>query len=176
MTEPIDLVGELAALLVQVGAKPVLMRERMAPSTLYDGDYHWAMIACAFVTHAKRSADGRRRILAPWLKLLQFVAARPRLAPDLRTWAETRRGPSLDTWRMMPRGYIGDRTHDAAIDFLVAAGMLEREKDEVLDGPRVAVLELFASRVEAAGLFAAERQVMVELQDVRANRTMLGGG
>src|SRR5262249_54554305 len=132
MPDAFDAVGQLEALLAQVGAKAILVRERIAPSTLYDSDYHVVMVACAFVMHAKRTGNGKRRILAPWLKLLQFVAARPRLAPDVLAWARTRRDPTLDTWRMMPRGYIGDRTHDAMLEFLVATSVLDRELDEVL--------------------------------------------
>ena len=104
MSEEDDPVRELAALLARVDARPVLVKERIAASTLYDADYHLALVACAFTTHAKPDASGRDQMLASWLKLLQFVAVRPRLLPDLRLWAETRRNADLETWRKMPRG------------------------------------------------------------------------
>jgi hypothetical protein len=75
----------------------------------------------------------------------------------------------------MPRGYVGDRTHDAIIEFLVASGILEREKDQLMDGPRVAALDRLYEQLRAANLFAAERQVLAELLDIRANKTMLEG-
>jgi hypothetical protein len=174
LPEP-DAIRQLTVLLAEVGARPTFAPERIAPSTLYDTDYHLAVVACAFFLCAKVDVDGRRQILAPWLKLLQFVAARPRLVSDLRVWVSTRRNPDLDTWRRMPRGYVGDRTHDAIIEFLVASGILEREKDQLMDGPRVAALDRLYEQLRAANLFAAERQVLAELLDIRANKTMLEG-
>jgi hypothetical protein len=174
LPEP-DAIRQLAVLLAEVGARPTFAPERIAPSTLYDTDYHFAVVACAFSIFAKADRDGRRRMLAPWLKLLQFVAARPRLASDLRAWASTRLNADLDTWRRMPRGYVGDRTHDAIIEFLVASGVLERDKDLLRGGPRVGELDRVYEQVKAADLFANERQVLEELLDVRANKTMLEG-
>ena len=170
-----DPVRELAALLARVDARPMLVKERIAASTLYDADYHLALVACAFMTHAKPDASGRDQMLAPWLKLLQFVAVRPRLLPDLRLWAETRRNADLETWRKMPRGYVGDRIHDAIIDFLVAGDVLEREKDRLVGGRHVDMLRRLYERVTAADLFATERRVLDDLLTVRPNKTMLGG-
>jgi hypothetical protein len=125
--------------------------------------------------YAKPDTDDRRQMLVSWLKLLQFVAARPRLVPDLRAWAETRRNADLETWRRMPRGYVGDRTHDSVIEFLVAAGVLEQDKDQLVSGPHVAVLDALYDRIRVANLFATERQVLVELFGIHPNKTMLGG-
>jgi hypothetical protein len=175
MSEGDDLVRELADLLARANARPVLVRERIAASTLYDADYHLVVVACAFVIHAKPDATGRTQILAPWLKLLQFVAVRPRLAPDLRFWAATRRNADLETWRKMPRGYVGDRIHDSIIDFLVAGGVLEQDKDRLFGGRRAHVLKRLYERATGEGLFATEREVLDGLLAVRPNRTMLGG-
>jgi hypothetical protein len=175
VSEEEDPVKELAALLARIDARPVLVRERMAASTLYDADYHLAVVACAFTTHAKPDASGRNQILASWLKLLQFVAARPRLVPDLQVWAQTRRKADLETWRKMPRGYVGDLMHDGIIEFLIAAGVLERDKDRLVGGTRVEMLEHLYEQLEAANLFATERRVLDELLTIRPYKTMLGG-
>ena len=170
-----DALEELAGLLAQIGATPVVRQERLAMSPLYDADYHRAIVACAFVTHAKREPDGLPRLLAPWLKLLQFVAARPRLVPQLRAWVGTRRNADLETWRNMPRGFLGDSTHDATVDYLVASAVLRREKDNLVAGPRVEVLHVLDARLRNRRLFTLERNVLEGLLDVRPNRTMLSG-
>ncbi|HEY6421355.1 MAG TPA: hypothetical protein VIX59_20340 [Candidatus Binataceae bacterium] len=176
MSELVDPVHELAVLLAEVGARPRLEPQRIAPSTLYDTHYHLAVVACAFGDDAKPGQDGRRRILAPWLKLLQFVAARPQLAPDLRAWAGTRRNADLDTWRRMPRGYVGDRTHDGIVEFLVAAGILDRDKpNQLVAGRLVGLLDALYDRIKATNLFTNERRVLEELRVVHASRTMLEG-
>jgi hypothetical protein len=170
-----DPVRELAALLARFDARPVAVRQGIAASTLYDTDYHLAIVACAFAIHAKPDTSGRKQMLGFWLKLLQFVAARPRLVPDLRMWAETRRNADLETWRKMPRGYVGDRIHDSIIEFLVAGNVLERDKDKLVGGARIEVLERLYERVKSANLFAKECLVLDELLAVRPNRTMLSG-
>jgi hypothetical protein len=175
VSEEEDPVRELAALLARVDARPVGGRQGIPASTLYDTDYHLAIVACAFAIHAKPDAGGRKQMLAFWLKLLQFVAARPRLLPDLLTWARTRRNADLESWMKMPRGFVGDRIHDRVIDFLVAARVLARDKDNVVGGARVELLERLYERVKSANLFAAECRVLDQLLAVRPNRTMLSG-
>jgi len=173
--EEFDAIHELSILLAKAGARPVVVRERLAPSTLYDIDYHLAIIASAFVIHSTVDTNGRSRMLAPWLKLLQFVALRPRLVPDVFEWARTRRHADLETWSKMPRGYIGDQTHDAVVSFLVAADVLERLKDELVSGSRFAFLENLYAQLREASLFSNERQTLEELRSVRPNLTMLKG-
>lgn len=173
MPDVSDAIRELAALLAEAGARPVL--RTVAPSTLYDSDYHVAVVACAFVLHAKPTHGGKREILGAWLKLLQFVAVRPRLASDLRRWAQTRRHADLETWQRMPRGYIADRIHDRVIVFLVAAQVFSRETDWVIAGPRVAAVDDVYQRIRSLDLLKDERRTLVDLLDVRPNRTMLAG-
>jgi hypothetical protein len=175
VSEEDDPVRELADLLARVDARPVLVRERIAASTLYDADYHLAVVACAFATHAKADAGGRHQMLASWLKLLQFVAVRPRLLPDLRVWAGTRLNADLETWSKMPRGYVGDRIHDSIIEFLVVGEVLGRDKDKLVGGARVEMLKKLYEHIKAADLFATERRVIDELLAIHPNKTMLGG-
>jgi hypothetical protein len=170
----LDAISELGKLLELAGARPALVRSRVARSTLYDPDYHIAVIACAFATHASSDGD-RARVLAPWLKMIQFVAARPHLVQDLLTWVEARRSPDLASWAQMPRGYIGDRTHDATVQYLVAQGIFSREKDYILAGERIADLNAIASQISENGLFERERTAIDRLKAIKATRAMLGG-
>ncbi len=75
----------------------------------------------------------------------------------------------------MPRGYIGDRTHDSVIQFLVAGGVLDRSKDTIAAGAHVSTLDRLYDRVKGAGLFAAEQHVLESLLTVHPNKTMMGG-
>jgi hypothetical protein len=167
-------ITQLDGLLVEVGARPRLQGERIARSTLYDPDYHVAMVACAFNICAEQVGSSRR-ILRGWLKLLQFVATRPRLAHDLLGWASTRRQATLETWRRMPRGYIGDQTHDAVLDLLVARSALAESGDWLLDGSNSTLLDGTYHGICEAKLFATERNVMNQARELRVSKAMLGG-
>lgn len=169
-----DPILELSALLADLGATPVLVHSRLAPSTLYDVDYHIAMIACAFVEHASSKGHDRRRILAPWLKLLQFVAARPQLATDFRQWAGCRRD-NLEAWSKMPRGYLGDRMHDASVEFLTARAVFVRDGDMLVESERCVELDAMAAGIRDLDMFRAERETMASLKSVRSTRAALGG-
>lgn len=48
MSSESDPLTELAAVLRETGASPRMRRERIVRSTLYDLDYHVALIACVF--------------------------------------------------------------------------------------------------------------------------------
>lgn len=167
-------ISQLDGLLIEAGARPRLQGERIVRSTLYDPDCHVAMVACAFGICAEGSAPNRR-ILRAWLKLLQFVAARPRLASDLIRWASTRRQADLETWRKMPRGYIGDQTHDSVVDMLVASGTIQEDGDWLHAGLNVSALESIYGGICEAKLFATERSVMEQARDLPVSKVMLGG-
>ena len=170
-----DRVQELALLLREIGAAPKLANDRVVRSTLYDLDYHVAIIACAFTINGKRHTDDTVRIVSHWLKLLQFIAARPRLLSDFQSWAGNRRRPNVDSWQMMPRGYLGDRTHDRVIDLLVAGGILFRAAEDVISGSRFAVLENLYARIVASDILTSERSALTELARTAVNKTMLRG-
>jgi hypothetical protein len=176
VTDASDPIADLDRLLHDAGAKPMLVRERMAPSTLYDADYHMAIVACAFSIYAPTTTEGPREMLRAWLKLLQFVAARPRLAPNVKRWAGSRRQADLETWRKMPRGYVGDQTHDAVVDLLVANKALVNDGDSIHEGAAIGIIDSLFCDLVAADLFATERDVISELMEVRVSKAMLGGG
>ncbi|MDX2089781.1 MAG: hypothetical protein SFX73_18135 [Kofleriaceae bacterium] len=167
-----DPVAALGAALVLTNATAKLNRKRIVRSTLHDANYHVAMIACAMRLHAEGDA---KRILSAWLKLLQFVAARPSLLPRLQEYADSRRRNDLAKWALMPRGYMGDQTHDGVVDFLVAAGLLQQGGDYLEAGPRYAALEAVAVAVEGAQMFSGERMILDALRAIKPNKTMLGG-
>lgn len=167
-----DPVAALGEALVQTKATPRLNRARIVRSTLHDANYHVAMIACATKIHAEGEP---RRVLAAWLKLLQFVAARPSLVENLLEYSRSRKSGDLQKWALMPRGYMGDQTHDAVVDFLVAAAIVRRDGDFIEAGPRYSVLEELATQIEAGKMFASERELLGRLREVKPTKVMLGG-
>jgi hypothetical protein len=170
-----DPVQELAALLREAGASARVRPERIARSTLYDLDYHVALIACVLFTKVPDQTVSSHRVVAHWLKILQFIAVRPSLLPDFQIWAGTRRHQDLDTWQKMPRGYLGDETHDRTVELLVACGMLSREGDELCAGSRFADLRSIYDDLLSRDLLRSERATLVELARNRVNRTLLKG-
>lgn len=170
-----DPIVEFGRLLAEAGARPRINRKRLAPSTLHDATYHIAIIACAFATHGEQMTDGTIRILASWLKMLQFVAARPQLVSDLHDYVKSRNGTNLLAWTKMPRGYLGDRAHDATICFLVATALLTRNGKYIQSGKRFAELGRIAAHIDKEGLFWGERRVLKETRTIKVTSAMLEG-
>lgn len=166
-----DFVDQLVQLLSSAKAKATINPARLARSTLYDPEYHTAVIACAMQAHG----DGpQHRVLAPWLKLLQFLAARPALVDKFIEYAGERRGGNLELWQQMPRGYLGDETHEGVIDLLVANGILRKSGDSIEASSRYSVLEQLAAHIEKENLFARERAIVERLRSVKVTKVLLG--
>ena len=170
-----DPVRELTELLREVGANPRVRPERIARSTLYDMDYHVALVACVIFITAGDSAATPHRVVAPWMKILQFIAVRPSLLKNFQMWAGTRRNQDLDTWQKMPRGYLGDNTHDRTVELLLAGGVLLREGDTLVPGSRFSELRKVFDELVAKGLLSSERATLLELANTRVNKTLLKG-
>ena len=168
-------VHQLAGLLRETGARPRVSSGRVVRSTLYDLDYHLALIACVFFTASERPTDGPRRVVAHWLKILQFIAMRPLLLQDFLQWAQARRRPDLDVWQKMPRGFLGDRTHDRTVELLVARGVLHRTGDSLIGGEDFGLLEDLHRQVVARDLFRPEREALERMSLLRVNKTLLSG-
>ena len=168
-------VQELAELLRESGAKPRVSPDRVVRSTLYDLDYHIALIACVVFIASDRRTDGTRRVVAHWLKILQFIAVRPSLLPDFLRWARARRRPDLDTWQKMPRGYLGDRTHDRTVELLVATKVLHRTADALVGGDNFVRLEALYRDIVARNLLISERDALQTMSTIPVNRTLLSG-
>jgi len=170
-----DPVRDLAAVLREAGASARVRPERVVRSTLYDLDYHVALISCVFFITAGDEAVSRHRVVAHWLKILQFIAVRPSLLADFQIWAGTRRHQDLDTWQRMPRGYLGDETHDRTVELLVAGGLLAREGDELVAGSRFADLRRIYEDLVIRNLLHSERVTLLELSRTGVNKTLLKG-
>ena len=175
MSNKADGVQALTALLREIGATPRLAPARVVRSTLYDLDYHVALVACAFLINGQLRTDGERSMISHWLKLLQFVAVRPNLLPNFQRWVAERKHPDLNTWQRMPRGFLGDRTHDRTIELLVAEGMLDRTADGLISGERFGLLEGVYEQILEHNLLASERSVLQNMAMVPVNKTMLRG-
>lgn len=175
MEELNDPVKILGSILRGIGATVTVDTSRLSRSTLYDFDYHSAVIACVFAEHAIIDAEGRKSVLAGWLKLMQFVAVRPRLAEMVVSWSANRLRYQAMLWHQIPRGFVGDDTHDATVDFLVASDILGRRQDDVLSGARFEMLSEMYTRICSDNLFKTEREVIVALKAIRVNKTMLRG-
>jgi hypothetical protein len=172
LDDPVKMLGEI---LRGIGATVTVDTNRLSRSTLYDFDYHSAVIACVFTEHATVDVEGRKSIIAGWLKLMQFVAVRPRLAEQVVSWSANRLTYQAMLWHRIPRGFIGDETHDATVDFLVAREILDRYQDNVVGGTQVELLADIYARICRDNLFETEREVIVSLKSIRVNKTMLRG-
>ncbi len=170
-----DPVQELATVLREAGVSPRVRPERIVRSTLYDLDYHVALIACVFFVSADDDASRSPQVVAHWLKVLQFVAVRPSLLPNFQVWASTRRHQDLDTWQLMPRGYLGDSTHDRTVELLIAGGVLAREGDTLIAGSRFFDLRRTYNDLVGIDLLRSERVTLLELSRTRTNKTLLKG-
>jgi hypothetical protein len=171
VTPETDFVDELAQLLESAMAKATINPARLARSTLYDPQYHIAVIACAMYLHGE---GPQHRILAPWLKFLQFVAARPTLVDQFVQYAGVRRDSALELWQQMPRGYLGDETHESVIDFLVASSILQRSGDSIEGSSQYSALRNLARSIEEDDFFAAERAILDRLRSVKVTKVLLG--
>lgn len=175
VSHPDPRLEELANLLREAGASPRISPERIVRSTLYDLEYHVGVIACAFVSLAEERLDHSKVVVAHWLKLLQFVAVRPALLPAFMRWAKARRRPDLDSWQRMPRGYLGDRTHDRTVEYLVASNVLVRETDKLASGVRFGVLTAMYQQIAQKEMFKSERDTLHQLSALPVNLTLIRG-
>lgn len=165
----------LAELLGQVDATPVIQSTRFAPSTIYDIDYRLAIVACAFDVHGKRSQQHGRRVRAIWLKLVQFIAARPWLLPAFRDWATAGKAsqPNLLVSHSLRRGFLDDRTHDRVVFYLTAYDAFRRERGFLIESARTAALLDLAAAIGESNLFEEERRVVRELARITPTVKML---
>src|SRR5271169_110842 len=119
-------IATLSALLEESHAKPKMRIERLVPSAIYDLDYRVFVIAAAFELHAKAAPPISRRIHATKLKLLQFIAIRPRLISVIRAWSVAKGDDEASfAAQDLRRGFLGDQMFDSVLAFLVARRALE---------------------------------------------------
>ena len=170
-----DHLQQLGELLSEAGAQVSFTPVRVAPSTLYDAEYHIAVVACALATHGVRREGKEAVISSALLKLLQFVSARPSLVPKIVSWLEQRKHRTLEVISDMPRGYVGDRTHDRTINYLVARGILQHQGKDLASGPNYRALADLHEELEARNLFSSERKALRILRSARIPQVALEG-
>lgn len=61
LDDPVKILGDI---LRGIGATVTVDTNRLSRSTLYDFDYHSALIACVFAEHATIDTEGRKSIVA----------------------------------------------------------------------------------------------------------------
>jgi hypothetical protein len=173
--EETNLISGLQTLLKEAMLTPRVRSERVVRSTLYDLDYHVAVIACVFSLAASGDQARQSGLKAHQLKLLQFVAMRPNLLGAFQRWASARLRPDLLAWQAMPRGFLGDLTHDRTIDLLVACGVLSRSNDRLVAGPRFRLLEKVYEEILESDLLQSEREAIRTLSLLKVSNKMIGG-
>jgi hypothetical protein len=172
--------AELVALLSGTNLKPRFGAQRPIIPAQYDALYALCMTACAIVALAKPSGgdSDELRLNNSLLKFAQFIASRPRLLRDYLLWREHRReGAQLDlqSWPLLPRGFLTDQTPTAVLGFLSAIGELERdEKDVVFRPKRHKRLHSLIQYIGNQNLFISERSALKQLSESRPTLAMLG--
>ena len=169
-------IATLSALLEESHAKPKMRIERLAPSAIYDLDYRVFVVAAAFERHAKPAPPIGRRIHATRLKLLQFIAIRPRLLPIIKEWSAANREEELSfTTQDLRRGFLGDQMFDSIVAFLVARGALEWMGTHLVEGKNAVLLSAIHKAAIDSGLFELEQQTIEELSGIKITVRMLEG-
>jgi hypothetical protein len=169
-------IATLSALLEESHAKPKMRIERLAPSAIYDLDYRVFVVAAAFERHAKAAPPIGRRIHATRLKLLQFIAIRPRLLPVIQTWSTAKPDEELTfTTQDLRRGFLGDQMFDSVVAFLVARGALEWMDTQLVEGKNAVLLRVIHTAAIDNGLFELERQTIEALGGIKITVRMLEG-
>jgi len=136
-------------------------------------------VASTFVVHSKKGVGGRPTIVAPKMKLLQFLAVRPWLLPVLRRWSRDRSDPqrSLFFSERLRRGFLGDTMHDDLVTFLVARGVFYRAGlgRQLVAGINYYILAALHEDAVKHGLFTEERDALEKAKAVPITEAMLEG-
>lgn len=166
---------ELADIVEALGGRPRIDVSRVTTSVLHNASYHIAMVACAFAVLDHSRDERVKNVDAAWIKLMQFVAGRPKLAEDLETYARSRRGRQRECYSLMPRGYLGDTSHEAVITYLVISGALSRVHGGLSRADGDSYLDTLFASIEGQDLFVAEREIMKSIQHILPSKALLGG-
>lgn len=171
-------IRQLAALLQDGKAEPVIVPARLAPSAIYDVEYRTAVVSLVFERFAKPTGRGElRKMSAARLKLLQFIALRPWLLPAVKHWsgAGKQSGFAFGHALRIRRGFLSDSAHDDVISYLVACGRLTRFETQVVTGPNGSALKDVVESIVRSGYFVGERSVIEQLADISITNDMLEG-
>ncbi|RKH43174.1 hypothetical protein D7X12_13990 [Corallococcus sicarius] len=81
----------------------------------------------------------------------------------------------LQSWPLLPRGFLTDQTPTAVVGFLSAIGELERDEKNVVFHPkRHKRLHSLIQTVDSHSLFVSERSALKQLSENRPTLAMLG--
>jgi hypothetical protein len=178
MPEKPQPIHQLAALLHDGKAEPVIVPARLAPSAIYDVEYRTAIVALVFERFANPTGlAGHRKMSSARLKLLQFITIRPWLLPAFRQWSDAGKqsGFAFGHSIRIRRGFLSDSAHDDVISYLVACGRLTRLETQVVSGTSGRALKEVAESIADHDLFASERGVIEQLANIRITNEMLEG-
>lgn len=166
----------LSALLAQGFSSRIDGAAVVAPS-LFDDQYNTAIIACAIYMLGRENKETKAvEVNASILRFCCFIATRPVLLEDFEIWeSKTRKigGLDLESWPQLPRGFLTDRTHSGAVDFLASTGLLQRNGSNVSAPSSGALFDAWVAMREQ-NFFKAERGVLERLRELRVTQTMLG--
>lgn len=178
MPEKTQPIHQLAALLQEGKAEPIIVPARLAPSAIYDVEYRTAVVALVFERFAKPVGPTElRKISSARLKLLQFLTLRPWLLPAVRRWSDAGKqsGFAFGHSVRIRRGFLSDSAHDDVISYLVACGRLKRFETQIVSGTSGGALMEIAKSIAEHELFASERGAIEQLADIRITNEMLEG-
>ncbi|HYR88476.1 MAG TPA: hypothetical protein VE422_30635 [Terriglobia bacterium] len=173
---PSGAIQALSEFLQSAEVKLRVRAERLVPSAIYDLQYRMFVTAAAFEIHAKPLTPFGSRIHATRLKLLQFVAIRPWLLPVIEEWSSSpdNEQGAFDAQELR-RGFLGDKTHDHVVAFLVARGAFDWSGSHLLAGKRSDILTDLSAFARENELFNSEREILTALIKVRITNRMLEG-
>jgi hypothetical protein len=114
------------------------------------------------------------------LKFAHFLAVRPSLLKDFRIWHEhrgQRTALELESWPLLPRGFLTDDTQSASTTFLITIGALQRtNKSIALKATQDNPLTNLLYTIEHNNLFTSERAALRELKTLRVTQSTIGVG
>ncbi|MGA2351228.1 MAG: hypothetical protein ABSF70_12410 [Terracidiphilus sp.] len=178
MSEKLQTIHQLAALLQDGRAEPVIVPSRLAPSAIYDVEYRTAIVSLVFERFAKPTAsDVARRMSSARLKLLQFITLRPWLLSVVRQWSEAGKqsGFAFSHSLRIRRGFLSDSAHDDVINYLIACGRLKRFETQIVSGTGGGALTKIVESIREHDLFSSERGVIELLAEIKITNEMLEG-
>lgn len=175
-----DAITELMALLREAGFAPRVQRPRAELPAQFDLLYGISIAALALdaLSKPERNLEGARIINATLLKFGQFIAARPQLVSEYLGWREHQSAApqlNLESWPLLPRGFLTDAVPDGVIAYLVSGGEIEREDKNVRFYPeRRSRLTDLLKTILTADMFRQERSALAVLANNMPTLTSLG--
>ncbi len=177
MSESVSLLAEMLA---EAGLQPFVDKQRLTLPPQYDLAYNAATLAMtAEVFGKERIIDGEDHLVLNYLiaKFVQFVCRRPSVLRDFTRWEQTLRYAPEDMFSRttMPRGFMTNKVFDDAVVLLQIDGQVRRAgRDLQLRVGPDSLLGAWLEFIQSEGLFADEKETILELKRIRITQTKLG--